>query len=275
MVNIIAEIGINHNGNLDTCIDMIKSAKECGADYVKFQKRDPDVCVPELQKNQPKATPWGEMSYLEYKYRIEFDQKEYNIINEECKHLNIGWFVSVWDEISLRFMVENYDSELTKIPSAKATNLELIKKAKDIYRNIIVSTGMTTKQEIDNITKIFRNTVDRNKLILMHTVSSYPTNLKDLRMDTIDYLRSSYPYSVGYSSHEQNTITAAASVYKGVNWIERHFTTDKSMWGTDQKSSSNPTEMKVLVDTIRMLEGTLGVREGVLDCEKDNLRKMR
>ena len=103
MVNIIAEIGINHNGDINTCLEMIQSAKDCGADYVKFQKRDPDVCVPELQKSQPKNTPWGDMTYLQYKHKIEFGLKEYGIINDFCQHIGIGWFVSIWDKNSLRF----------------------------------------------------------------------------------------------------------------------------------------------------------------------------
>ena len=137
MVNIIAEIGINHNGDVNTCLEMIQSAKDCGADFVKFQKRDPDVCVPELQKAQPKSTPWGDMTYLEYKHKIEFGLKEYNIINDFCQHIGIGWFVSIWDHNSLKFMHENFANEITKIPSAKATELNLIKEAKQKYPEVI------------------------------------------------------------------------------------------------------------------------------------------
>ena len=276
MVNIIAEIGINHNGDIDTCLEMIQSAKDCGADYVKFQKRDPDVCVPELQKSQPKNTPWGDMTYLQYKHKIEFGLKEYSIINDFCQHIGIGWFVSIWDKNSLRFMHRNFANEITKIPSAKATELELIKQAKDKYKKVIVSTGMTTQTEIDNICNLFKSATDKNKLVLMHTVSSYPAELDTLRMDTIDWMKQEYnEFSFGYSSHEQNVISASASVYKGIDWLERHFTLDKEMWGTDQGASSDPQEMSELVGTIRMLEKTLGVREGVLDCEKENMRKMR
>ena len=276
MVNVIAEIGINHNGDLDTCLKMIQSAKDSGADYVKFQKRDPDSCVPELQKNQPKSTPWGDMTYLQYKHKIEFGLNEYNIIDKFCQDIGIGWFVSIWDLYSLEFMHKNFKNDITKIPSAKATELDLIKNAKDMYNKIIVSTGMTTRTEISNICNLFEKHVDKNKLVLMHTVSSYPAELDTLRMDTLDWMRSAHSgFSYGYSSHESNVITAAASVYKGIDWIERHFTLDKDMWGTDQKASSDPKEMTELVGTIRMLEKTLGVREGVLECEKDNLRKMR
>ena len=158
----------------------------------------------------------------------------------------------------------------------KATELELIKQAKDKYKKVIVSTGMTTQTEIDNICNLFKSATDKNKLVLMHTVSSYPAELDTLRMDTIDWMKQEYnEFSFGYSSHEQNVISASASVYKGIDWLERHFTLDKEMWGTDQGASSDPQEMSELVGTIRMLEKTLGVREGVLDCEKENMRKMR
>jgi len=276
MVNVIAEIGINHNGDIDTCLEMIQAAKDSGADYVKFQKRDPDVCVPELQKNQSKSTPWGEMTYLQYKHKIEFGLNDYNIIDKFCQHIGIGWFVSVWDHNSLKFMHENFSNELTKIPSAKATELDLIKTAKELYKKVIVSTGMTTHNEIENICNLFKSATDKNKLVLMHTVSSYPAELETLRMDTIDWMKEEHSgFSYGYSSHEQNVISASASVYKGIDWLERHFTLDKEMWGTDQGASSDPQDMSELVGTIRMLEKTLGVREGVLDCEKDNMRKMR
>ncbi len=276
MVNVIAEIGINHNGDIDKCLEMIHSAKDCGADFVKFQKRDPDVCVPEIQKSQPKSTPWGDMTYLQYKHKIEFGYSDYKIIDKYCKHIDIGWFVSVWDHNSLKFMHENFRNDIVKIPSAKATELELIKQAKDLYKKVIVSTGMTTRTEINNICSLFNSAIDRNKLVLMHTVSSYPAELDTLRMDTLDWMKSAHSgYSYGYSSHEQNVISASASVYKGISWLERHFTLDKEMWGTDQGASSDPQEMSELIGTIRMLEKTLGVREGVLDCEKDNLRKMR
>ena len=273
MVNIIAEIGINHNGDIQTCLDMIKSAKEAGADYVKFQKRNPDICVPEAQKSKMRSTPWGEMTYLQYKHRIEFGLKEYEMIDDYCKSLDIGWFVSVWDLSSERYM-EHFTKSLVKIPSAKADDLELIKYCKDNFEHVIVSTGMCTQQQILNIFDLYSDSTEKNDLILFHTVSAYPSAEENLRMDTITWLKS-FGFSVGFSSHETSVLPASASVYKGVDWIERHFTLDKDMWGTDQKASSEPAELKQLVDNVRQLEKSLGVREGVLECEKENLIKMR
>ena len=273
MVNMIAEIGINHNGDINTCLEMIKAAKDAGADYVKFQKRNPDVCVPEAQKSKMRSTPWGEMTYLEYKHKIEFDLKEYSIIDEYCKHVDIGWFVSVWDLSSARYM-NHFTKELIKIPSAKADDLELIKYCKDNYDHVIVSTGMCTQQQILNIFDLYSDSTEKNDLSLFHTVSAYPSAEENLRMDTITWLKS-FGFSVGFSSHETSVLPASASVYKGVDWIERHFTLDKGMWGTDQKASSEPAEFAELTNNVRILEKSLGMREGVLECEKENLRKMR
>ena len=140
----------------------------------------------------------------------------------------------------------------------------------------LIDTAEGAHNEIENICNLFKSATDKNKLVLMHTVSSYPAELETLRMDTIDWMQTEHSgFSYGYSSHEQNVISASASVYKGIDWLERHFTLDKEMWGTDQGASSDPQDMSELVGTIRMLEKTLGVREGVLDCEKDNMRKMR
>ena len=273
MINIVAEIGINHNGDLQTALDMIDAAKSCGANYVKFQKRNPDICVPESQKLKVRDTPWGSMTYIDYKHKIEFDFKQYKAIDEHCKKIDINWFASVWDQTSLDFM-KQFNLDVVKVPSAKATDLELINNCKKLFDQVIVSTGMCTPLQIKHIVDIFDQKTDKNKLILFHTVSQYPAELSDLRMDTIDELKK-YGLSVGYSSHETNIISAAATVFKGVEWIEKHFTLDKSMWGTDQLASADPIDMTELVLTVRMLEKSLGIRESVLECELDNLRKLR
>jgi sialic acid synthase SpsE len=273
MVNIIAEIGINHNGCINTCLEMIKAAKDSGADYVKFQKRNPDVCVPEAQKSKMRSTPWGDMTYLEYKHRIEFGLKEYEVIDDYCKSIDIGWFVSVWDTSSVRYM-EHFNNGLVKVPSAKADDLELIQLCKDTFDHVIVSTGMCTQQQIFNILDLYSDSTEKNDLSIFHTVSAYPVQTDSLRMDTITWLKS-FGFSVGFSSHETSLLPASASVFKGVDWIERHFTFDKDMWGTDQKASSDPKEMQLLVSNVRVLEKALGVREGVLECEKENMKKMR
>ena len=270
MVKLIAEIGINHNGDLSLCKEMIKSAKDCGADYVKFQKRNPDICVPEDQKSVLRQTPWGEMTYLDYKHRIEFND-EYFEIDQYCKDIGIEWFVSIWDEDSLNFMAENFSNSITKIPSAKATDISLMSKAADKFEKVIVSTGMCTLPQIHDIYK----TINRQQLILFHTVSTYPSEFKDLSMDTIDYLKQTYYLPVGYSGHESGVLVSTASVYKGVSWIERHFTLDKSLWGTDQSSSLDPNEFKELCQNVKFLSTTLGQRTDILECEIPVMKKLR
>ena len=272
MVEVIAEIGINHNGDLANCLNMISAAKVAGADYVKFQKRDPDVCVPEAEKSKIRSTPWGDMTYIDYKHRIEFGYDEYKAIDEHCKKLGIGWFVSVWDTNSVEFM-KQFDTSIVKIPSAKAVDFELISACADVFDSMIISTGMCT---IPEIKRIVAYTESLNcTTSFMHCVSAYPVDTDVLVMDTIDWLKSHSGRAVGYSSHETEIVTAAATVYKGVRYIERHFTTDKTMWGTDQQASSDLAEMTKLVNYVRLLESSLGKRVGVIDCEQPNLEKMR
>lgn len=270
MVKLIAEIGINHNGDLDTCKKMILAAKDSGADYVKFQKRDPDICVPEAEKSNMRQTPWGEMTYLDYKHRIEFNE-EYKEIDAYCESIGIKWCVSVWDLNSVDFIANNFSTALVKIPSAKATDIELMRKCTDLFDTVIVSTGMCTTDEVYRIFK----TVGREKLILFHTVSTYPSDHKELRMDTIQSLKSLYYVPVGYSGHEPGTLVSAASVYQGATWIEKHFTLDKTMWGTDQSASLEPSEFKQLREQVDFLSDTLGVRDGVLESEIPIMKKLR
>ena len=272
MINIIAEIGINHNGDIDVAFDMITKAKNAGATHVKFQKRNPDVCVPEDQKSKPKSTPWGQMTYLEYKQLMEFTKEQYMRIDEHCKKLDIEWFASIWDVDSINFIADNFNHAIVKIPSAKATDMTLLTLCKEKFKTVIVSTGMCTLQEIENIVQLFND--DKEKLVLLHCVSAYPAGLDQLHMDTLDYLKQ-FGFDIGYSSHETEFIPAVASVYKGIKWLERHFTSDKTMWGTDQSASSTPDEFQHIVEGIRLLEKSLGKRTDVLECEKDNLKKMR
>ena len=270
MVKVIAEIGINHNGDLDLCKKMIAAAKEAGANSVKFQKRDPDTCVPEHQKNMMRQTPWGEMTYLEYKPKIEFGKDEYDEIRRYCKEIDIDWFLSVWDIKSLHFALL-YGNRLVKIPSALATDEELVRRAGSNFDNVIVSTGMCNFQEVVQMTKRFEFT--RN-LILFYTVSAYPAPLDQLNLDTLD-LYKEFGHPIGYSSHDVGVYPAAATVLKGVKYIEKHFTTDKTLWGTDQSASMEPSELKELVEQVRMLEQTVGKRFDVLPCEEPNRKKLR
>ena len=175
-VKIIAEIGINHNGDISICKKMIDNAILAGCDYVKFQKRDPDVCVPEYQKSKLRKTPWGEMTYLEYKWKIELDQDEYNEIDRYCKEKGIGWFASAWDIPSVDFLRQYGAGGITKIPSALITDHKLCKYARDKFECLIISTGMSTEEEIEHCVQTC------NPDVIMHTNSTYPTPVKELNL---------------------------------------------------------------------------------------------
>lgn len=270
MVEVIAEIGINHNGDLDLCKQMILAAKQAGATSVKFQKRDPDVCVPEHQKNVSRETPWGTMTYIEYKHRIEFSKTEYDEIDRYCKEIDIKWFLSIWDINSLHFALL-YSNRLVKIPSALATDTDLVKRAGSNFDKVIVSAGMCNFKEVVDLVKIFEHT---KNLILFYTVSAYPAPLDQLNLDTID-LYKHFNCPLGYSSHDVGIYPAAATVLKGVKYIEKHFTTDKTLYGTDQSASMEPSELEELVKQVRLLEQSLGIRYDVLPCEEENRKKLR
>jgi N-acetylneuraminate synthase len=251
MIKIIAEIGINHNGDLDTCKKLIDVAKMAGCDYVKFQKRTPDVCVPEEQKNVMRDTPWGRMTYLEYKHKIEFGKEEYDEIDRYCKERGIDWFASVWDIQSVDFMKQY--KKITKIPSALITDKELCSWARENNDTLILSTGMSTEEEIEKCVELCEPDV------IMHTNSTYPAPSDELNLNYITWLKEKYPSSdIGYSGHEFGLVTTFATVALGVSWIERHITLDRSMWGSDHVASVEPIGVWKLVKGIRDVEKSLG-----------------
>lgn len=250
MVKIIGEIGINHNGDLNTCKKIIDSAVLAGCDYVKFQKRNPDVCVPEEQKSKLKSTPWGEMTYLDYKYKVEFGKEEYDEIDKYCAQRNIGWFASVWDKDSVDFMCQY--TTITKIPSALITNKELCQYAREKFTSLIISTGMSTENEIEEAIK------NCSPDVIMHTNSTYPSPISELNLEYIYWLKNKYKKEVGYSGHEYGLTTTFATIPMGVKWIERHITLDRTMWGSDQMASVEPAGLIKLVKGIRDIEKALG-----------------
>lgn len=249
-VQIIGEIGINHNGDLDLCKRLIDSAVLAGCDYVKFQKRNPDVCVPEEQKSKPKSTPWGDMTYLDYKYKVEFGKEEYDEIDRYCKEKGIGWFASVWDTDSVDFMA-NYGN-ITKIPSALITNKELVEYARSKFDYLIISTGMSTEEEIELAVKY------SDADVIMHTNSTYPSPINELNLEYIHWLKQKYGKEVGYSGHEYGLVTTFATIPMGVTWVERHITLDRTMWGSDQMASVEPSGLIKLVKGIRDIESAMG-----------------
>lgn len=252
---IIAEVGISHNGDLDLAKELILTAKAAGCDFVKFQKRDPDICVPEAQKNTIRNTPWGSMTYLEYKYKVEFGAREFTEIDRFCSEIGIGWFTSVWDRNSVDFMAEYVTKvdgtykTIMKIPSALITDHELIKYARSKSDILLMSTGMSTQEEIDAGIKI------GNPDVVMHTNSTYPSPVEELNLNYITSLKKMYPdIEIGYSGHEYGLVTTFAAVAMGATWIERHITMDRTLWGSDQSSSVEPSGFIKLVKGIRDIE---------------------
>lgn len=250
MIKIIAEIGINHNGSVETAKKLIDVAKVAGCDYVKFQKRTPDICVPEEQKYKLRQTPWGEMTYIEYKKKIEFEEREYQEIDEYCKSNNIGWFASVWDLPSVDFMSKF--KSIGKIPSALITEDELLKYSRKKFDHLLISTGMSTEEEIE------RAILLGNPDVIFHTNSSYPSKINELNLNYINFLKEKYKKEVGYSGHEYGLVTTFATVAMGVTWIERHITLDRTMWGSDHIASIEPQGLIKLVKGIRDIESALG-----------------
>ena len=231
---LIAEIGINHNGDIQIAKRLIDAVFACGWNCAKFQKRDPDVCVPEEQKNIPKDTPWGEMTYLEYKKRIEFSRDQYDLIDTYCRQKPLSWTASVWDHGSLQFVL-TYDVPFIKIPSAQVTNKTLLEETARSGKPVIMSTGMSTLEEIDTSVDLLLKHTDN--FLLMHTNSSYPAPKNELNLRIITTLKERYKCPVGYSGHEYGVEASVIAAALGACVIERHITLDHDMWGTDQKSS--------------------------------------
>lgn len=245
---IVGEIGINHNGSLETALKLIDVASDMGFDYVKFQKRSPQHCVPDSQKDVIRKTPWGDMKYIEYRERMEFGLAEYLYIKEYCEDKNIGWFASAWDVPSAMFL-HDFGCEIIKIPSAKLTDNSLLRFCSSHFENRILSTGMSTEAEIWNAYKII------NPTVIMHSISIYPTRIEDSRLKYITWLKDHFVCdAIGYSGHEQGVDLSIAAMVCGATWIERHITLDKKLWGSDHTVSIEPKEMEVMVKRIRQME---------------------
>lgn len=270
---IIAEIGINHNGDLEIAKKLIDIAAVAGCDAVKFQKRNPDVCVPEHQKNVPRETPWGTMSYLEYKYRMEFGKEEYDEIDRYCDSKGIAWSASPWDMDSLHFL-EQYDLPFIKMPSAMITNEELMRATARTGKKVIFSCGMSTLDETDQAVRWLEE--ENAKFALLHCNSTYPAPIEDLNLMCIKTLRERYGCEIGYSGHEFRLGTTVASVYLGATILERHITLDRTMWGSDHLASVEPQGLIKLVKGVRELEMALGDgNKRVTDGEKPVRKKLR
>ncbi len=268
---VVAEIGINHNGDLDIAKKLILAAKDSGVDAVKFQKRTPEVCVPKEQQGQMRETPWGYISYLDYRYKVEFDEQQYHEIDELCKQIGLDWFVSVWDQESVDFM-EKFSPICYKLPSASLTDHELLLKIRKTGRPMILSTGMSTTNQIKEAVDV----VGLDNLLITHATSAYPCDPNELNLRMIQTLRTDFSCPIGYSGHEVGLVTSVIAVAMGACLVERHFTLDRAMWGSDQAASVEPGGFRKLVKYIQVTEQALGdgVKK-VYESELSSLKKLR
>jgi len=252
-VYVIAEIGINHNGDVDIARRLIDAAAAAGCDAVKFQKRTPEICVPDDQKDQVRETPWGDMTYLEYRHRVEFGEDDYQAIAEHAKILGLHWFASPWDVPSVRFL-ERFDVVAYKVASACLTDDELLTAIRETGKPVILSTGMSTMAEIDHAVEVLGS----DDLVLMHTTSTYPCPTEESNLRTLQTLKDRFGVPVGYSGHERGLQISIAAVALGAVAIERHITLDRTMWGSDQAASVEPQGLSHLVRDIRVVEQAMG-----------------
>lgn len=268
---IVAEIGINHNGSLEIAKSLIDVAVKTGVDAVKLQKRTPELCVPPDQQKHMRETPWGYITYLEYRYKVEFGLNEYREIDRYCKQKKIPWFASVWDEPSVDFL-QQFDPICFKIPSASLTDKQLLLRARGTGKPIILSTGMSTMQQIKDAVKV----LGEENLLITHATSTYPCDPSELNLKMIRTLNETFSCPIGYSGHEVGLIPTVIAVSMGACLVERHITLDRAMWGSDQAASVEPGGMERLVKYIRVTEQALGDGvKRVYDSEVPSLRKLR
>lgn len=269
---IIAEVGINHNGDLEIAKKIIDAAVHAGADAVKFQKRTPEICTPPDQQKQMRETPWGYITYLDYRYKVEFGEEQYREIDRYCREKKIDWMVSVWDEPSVDFM-EQFDTPAYKVPSASLTDHNLLKHVRKTGKPVIISSGMSTMDQIKRGVEV----VGSDDLVIMHCTSTYPCEPEELNLRMIETLRREFPNNpIGYSGHETGLVPSAVAIALGATSIERHITLDRAMWGSDQAASVEPLGFEKLVKYIRVTEASLG--DGVkkiYDSELGSMKKLR
>ena len=270
---IIAEIGINHNGSLEIAKKLIDEAVAAKVDAVKFQKRTPEICVPKDQWEVMRDTPWGRMSYIDYKRKTEFGIAEYATIDQYCKKLGIDWFVSAWDAPSVDFM-EQFDMVLYKLASASLTDFDLIKRILLTRKPLMLSTGMSTIKEIERTMEFIKDFDLNYPLFVAHSTSAYPCPPEELNLRMIRTLEEKYPdLPVGYSGHETGLATTVAAVAMGATFVERHFTLDRAMWGSDHAASVEPQGLQRLVRDIRDVEAAAG--DGVKKVYASELAPMK
>ena len=268
---VIAEIGINHNGDVTIAKKLIDMAVYNGCNAVKFQKRTPELCDPEDQKSKMRETPWGYISYIDYKKRIEFGEDEYSEIDSYCKEKGIIWFASAWDIPSVDFL-EKFDIPCYKIASAALTDMELMSKIKSIGKPIILSTGMSTMEQV----KFVVDFLGQDQLILTHCNSSYPSPDDELNLRVIQTFIKEFECPIGYSGHETGMFPTIVAMALGAVLVERHITLDRSMWGTDQSASLSNVGLYYICSVAKIFNGYLGDGvKRVMSSEESVLKKLR
>jgi N-acetylneuraminate synthase len=271
-VYVIAEIGINHNGSLELARKLIAGAALAGCDAVKFQKRTPEKCVPKDQWYVERDTPWGRMTYIDYRHKVEFGEAEYKEIDRFCRQHNIAWFASCWDEEAVDFM-EQFAPPCYKAASASLTDIDLLRKKKETGRPLILSTGMSTMEEIEAAV----SAVGTDDLMIAHSTSTYPCPPHQLNLRMITTLKARFPgCPIGYSGHEVGLSPTWAAIALGATFVERHITLDRAMWGSDQAASVEVGGFVRLVSNIRDIEKALGDGvKRVYDTEVGQRKKLR
>ena len=252
---LIAEIGINHNGSIKLAKKLIDLAKKYNFNAVKFQKRDLNICIPEDQKGKIRNTPWGQMTYLEYKNKIEFEDREFKEIDRYCKKIKIDWFCSAWDVNSLKFL-KKFNTKYNKVASAMITNQDLLELIAKERKLTFISTGMSKIRDINNAIKIFKK--NKCDFILMHCISNYPCSEEDLNLNLITTLKKKFKCKIGYSGHENSVSPSLAAWFLGADYIERHITLDRSMYGTDQAASLSEQGIRELTSLLSKFPDMLG-----------------
>ena len=270
---LIAEIGINHNGDIDIAKKLIKCAKDCGFDSVKFQKRTINIVYDEKTLDTLRESPWGKTT-REQKLGLEFEKKEYDEIDKYCKELNIDWFASAWDVESLKFL-ENYNLKYHKIASAMIVDHNFLNEVAKTNIHTFISTGMSSKEDINNAVNIFKK--NDCSFELMHCVSTYPMKIEDANLVTINALKNEYNCNVGYSGHENGVAVSLAALMLGISSLERHITLDRTMYGSDQSASLELTGMKNLCESIDKMILSLGNPSigKIIDDEVPIAKKLR
>ncbi len=271
-VFVIAEIGINHNGSLEMAKQMIEGAARAGCDAVKFQKRTPELCVPRDQWHLERETPWGRMTYIDYRHKVEFGWHEYAEIDRFCREQGILWFASCWDEPSVDF-IEQFDPPMYKAASASLTDHDLLRAMKATGKPLAISTGMSTMDEIEGAVMA----IGLGRLLVAHATSTYPCPSSELNLRMIDTLKRKYPIApIGYSGHEPGLAPTLAAVALGACFVERHVTLDRALWGSDQAASVEMVGLERLVRDLRTVEQALGDGvKRVYASELSSRRKLR